>query len=106
MRAGKMNRRITVQTRPTPTRNNYGEPEYTWKDTFSLWAAKITKGGGEFFAAQKINAKTEAVYTVRYTDSISTDDRIIDDGATYEILHLNDVDGKKRELQIAVSEVK
>ena len=63
MRAGELNRRITLQIK-TITYDTVNEPIETWTDFATVWAAVITTGGREFYAAQKLNAETSAVFKV------------------------------------------
>lgn len=104
MYAGKLNRRITVQKK-TITYDSYNQPIETWKDTYTIWAEVLTSGGGEFYAAQKVNAETQAVFNVRYTKSIGVLDRINYDNRIFEILSVNDVNAGRTELQISAKEV-
>jgi len=59
----------------------------------------------EFFAAQRINAETTAVFKIRYLSSINTGMRIKMGNRIFEILFLNDVNGQRKELSIAAKEV-
>lgn len=104
MEAGKLNRKITFQAK-SATYGNNGEPIYTWADIYSPWAQVITTGGGEFYAAQKLNESTSCLFKVRYTTQIDVTNRILYNGKTFEILSLNDVDGMHVELQISAKEV-
>lgn len=106
MEAGKLNQRITIQKHKGVTYDDYGAPVIEWEDLRSVWAEVITQGGGEFYAAQKINAETEALFRVRFADDISdTRMRIIYRTRTFDILRINEVDGKRRELLLAAKEV-
>lgn len=105
MRAGDRNRRITFLCSTTGY-NTYNEPVETWVDAFGVNAAVITTGGKEFYAAQKLNAETEAVFNVRYRGGINTRMRIRWGNRIFEIIPpVNDMDGKRRELLISAKEV-
>lgn len=104
MTAGELNHRITIK-QSTPTRDSYGQSVIAWSDVGALWAGVITTGGGEFYAAQKKNAETTALFTVRYTTAIDTKMQIVYGGKTYEILDINDVNGANVELQISAKAV-
>ena len=104
MRAGGLDQRVTIQT-ATTTYNSYGEPITTWADTFTDWGQVISTGGGEYYAAQKINASTEIVFRMRYTDDIATTNRIKWLSRYFNILMINHVDGAYRELLISAKEV-
>lgn len=100
MRAGNLNRLITIQSK-TVTKDTFGQDIETWGDNFQIWASVTTTGGGEFYAAQKLNSEISILFKVRYTSSITVLDRIIYDNKTYGILYLNNIDGMRKELQIA-----
>lgn len=105
MGAGDRNRLITIQ-RMTKSYDAVNQPIETWADSFNVYAKKVTTGSGEFYAAQKLYEQTTAVYLVPYTLRITAKNRIKDDNQIYEILGKpNDVDGKRKNLQIAAKEV-
>ena len=59
----------------------------------------------EFYAAQKLNASTTAVFRTRYVVDIKTTDRIKYGDRIFEILFINDVSEKHIELLISAKEV-
>ncbi len=103
MRAGKLDQRLTIQTK-TATRDAMGQPVETWADTKTVWGEAITGGGGEFYAAQKLFAETKVVFRVRYDSSITTTQRIEWLGRYYQILSVPPP-GQYREILIACKEV-
>ena len=104
MNPGNFRTRIMVQKKYL-TYNSYNEPIETWKDSIELWADVINTGGGEFYAAQKLNAQTTAVFRTRYVSSISSLDRIRYGNRIFEILFINDVSERHIELLISAKEV-
>ena len=104
MNPGQFRTRIMIQKKSV-SYNSYNEPIETWKDAFVLWADVINTGGGEFYAAQKLNAMTTAVFRTRYVSDISTVDRIKYGNRIFEILFINDVSEKHVELLISAKEV-
>jgi len=105
MRAGDLNQRVTFED-STIAYNTYNEPIETWADVFTVPAAVKTTGGGEFYAAQKKNAATEALIEIRYTEKLKTRMRARWCGRTFEILPpINDVNAKHIRLLISVKEV-
>lgn len=104
MRCGELNRQITIQKRQI-AHDAGGYESETWVTHSERWASVITAGGGEFFAAQRINAETTAVFKIRYLSSINTGMRIKMGNRIFNILFLNDVNGQRKELSIAAKEV-
>lgn len=104
MNPGNFRTRIMIQKKSV-THNSYNEPIETWKDAYPLWADVINTGGGEFYAAQKLNAMTTAVFRVRYVSAIDTLNRIKYGNRIFEILFVNDVSEKHIELLISAKEV-
>lgn len=104
MNPGAMKNRILIQKKHI-VYDSYNQPIESWKNAFELWAEIINTGGGEFYAAQKLNAQTTAVFKTRYVSSISSVDRIKYNNRIFEILWVNDVDEKHIELQISTKEV-
>ena len=105
MNAGEYNRRITIQSK-TVTYDSYNEPIETWTDGPTVWASIVTTGGGEFYAAQRLNASTQALFKIRYGTTVTELDRIKYGDRIFEILRPpNDVDEAHRELHISGKEV-
>lgn len=104
MDAGKLNREIAIQMKSV-TFGGFGEPIDTWVTVFTRWAHVITTGGGEFYAAQKLNETTSCVFSIRFTNRVKTTYRIVYGSKTLEILAINDVDGAHEELLISAKEV-
>lgn len=100
--------KVTIQTKTT-TYNTYNEPIDSWSDfMINYWADFITKGGTEFYAAQKINAETTAVISLGYdakSAAITTSDRVKYGSRYFEILRVNNVDEANFEVLLYVKEV-
>ena len=104
MKAGNMNRQIGIQKK-TVTYNSYNEPIEAWTTVRGVWAEVISTGGGEFYAAQKVNAQTSVIFKIRYATDITVKNRILYNSRLWEILSINDVNGGRTELQISCKEV-
>jgi len=104
MEAGKLNHQITIQKKAI-VKDADGYPSKTWVDLDPVWANVITTGGGEFYAAQRLNAETSAVFKVRYTEKINVRQRIKYGNRIFEILATADPDGKRIEINISAKEV-
>ena len=105
MKAGELNTTITFQ-QATNTYDTVNEPILSWADAFTVYATKITTGSKEFYAAQKKNTETTAVFRIRFRLGIRPDMRIKCGNEHFEILGKpNDVNNKHKELLISAKEV-
>jgi len=104
VKAGELNRQITFR-RATFTYDSKNEQIPTDVDAATVWAGVITTGGREFYAAQKLNAETSKVFKIRYRTDVNGTMKIKYGKKTYEIIEINDVDGKNEELLISTKEV-
>ncbi|MEL7609496.1 MAG: phage head closure protein [Bacillota bacterium] len=103
LRAGELNRRITLQAKTVTYVGGFATEE--WGDVATVWAKVITTGGGEFYAAQRQIAETTCLFCIRHRAGLTAKMRIMFDGRTFDILAINPVDGKKEEIRISAKEV-
>lgn len=102
-----MNLQIDIQQN-TPTYNSYNEPIESWVGVTgltSLWASMITTGGREYYAAQKLNAETSAVFKLGYVTGITTTMRVKYGSRYFDILNVNNKDEKFEYLLLSCKEV-
>lgn len=90
MNAGRFDRLITFQQK-TSTRDNVGGDVDTWADFCSMWANYNAIGGNEQTNADRVEAKTDAVFTMRYRSDITNAMRISFDGKYYNIADINEI---------------
>lgn len=102
--AGELDKRITLQAE-TGAQDSYGTPGGTWADLATVWAGIITTGGREFYAAQKVNAETAAVFKIRYRSGINPTIRIQYGRRYFNILSIADPEERHEELLISCKEV-
>lgn len=89
MQTGKLNRRITIQSRTT-TQDGAGQPVETWSDVATVWA-DIRNPSGLSFAGETIKAGVEASTVrlsvrIRYREDIDPGMRVELNGETHDIL--------------------
>jgi SPP1 family predicted phage head-tail adaptor len=101
--AGELNKKIVLQTE-SGAADTYGQTGGTWADTVTVYAQIITTGGREFYAAQKTNAETAAVFKIRYR-AVTTQQRIKYGNRIFQILSIADPEEKHSELLISAKEV-
>lgn len=100
-----MNLQINIQTY-TETQDDYGQIIKAPVDLYTgLWASMVTTGGGEFYAAQKLNAETSALFKLRYQPGITSKMKVIYGNRTFEILNVNNVNEKFEWIHLSCKEV-
>lgn len=104
LNAGELTKLVSIQAE-TGVQDTYGQPGGTWSDLTTVFAAIITTGGKEFYAAQKLNAETNAVIKIRYRRGITTRNRIKYGSKVFDILSIVDPLELHEELHISVKEV-
>lgn len=70
MRAGRLDRRITIQVR-SQIRDSFGQSSETWADLHEVSASYKPVRAGERFAAQQTLGEEAAVFTIRYRADLS-----------------------------------
>ncbi len=106
MRAGNIDTRVTFRRKTISYPDGNNEAIVTWADAFTTWAGVITEGGKEYYAAQKLNAETSAVFKIRFNGTVNTRMRIKLGTQEYHIIAINNVGMKNKELRISAREVK
>jgi SPP1 family predicted phage head-tail adaptor len=92
MRAGKLDRRITIQ-RKSVTESGSGEPIETWADLATVWAQARPLRGDERFATRQLVGTAVMTFHIRYRGdlAITVKDRISYDGKLWDILDVREV---------------
>lgn len=75
MRAGRLNRRITIQAR-TDSQNTTGETVWTYADWKTVWASVEPTSGRETFVSQQTQSLTAVTFRIRQLAGITTKHRI------------------------------
>jgi SPP1 family predicted phage head-tail adaptor len=90
MRAGKLDRRITIQ-RATTAANARNEQIETWSDLATVWAQQRPNRGQERFAAQEVAGQSVMTFHIRYRRDLTVKDRISYQGKVWDILDVREV---------------
>lgn len=100
MRAGRLNRRITIQNYTT-TQDANGNIVQTWTTFATVWAAVEPASGREFFEAQQIATETTVKFVIRHRSGITEDMRIKDeDGNLFDIQSVLHIKYGNRQIEI------
>jgi len=84
MRAGMLDRRITIESAVT-TLDSSGQPIAVWSTFATVWAARRDVRGSERFTAEQELATRTATYRMRWISGVNEEMRVVDAGVTYDI---------------------
>jgi SPP1 family predicted phage head-tail adaptor len=90
MRAGDMDRRITIDER-TETYSPSGEPIIVWEPIATVWAEVQQQSGREFFASQQTVSERRVVFRLRWLDGITVLHRVRYDGREHDIQEVREL---------------
>lgn len=100
-----LNTKIKIQSK-TISRGDDGSEVETWGDVIETWAEKKTQGSREFYAAQKINAETTALFVIRFRSAtISRDMRVLEGDRVFEIISIDNTGNQNHWFNLMCKEV-
>lgn len=94
MRAGLLDRRITIQGKAI-TQSDSGEEVVAWTDVATVWAEKVEIRGLERFSIKQIVGHSVKTFRIRWSNNVSeiTDEhRILFDGRVFDITDVREID--------------
>ena len=97
MNPGALDQRVTLE-RFTATQDDTGQMIEAWAPLASVWAAVEPQAGREFIAAGAQQSELTTKIRIRHRPGITSADRVIHDGTTYNIQSVIDYRSQKREL--------
>ena len=98
MRAGKLDREITVQ-RATSTIDEAGTPTLTWADVATVRAQIVQQSTEEFIRGFGASEETAIIFRLRWLDGITAADRITYDERIHNIKEVTEI-GRRRGLEL------
>lgn len=105
MRAGRLRNEATIQ-QTTPTRSSSGAAVDAWTSFVASWWCELVQvSGGEAFRGRQVHANADSVAIGRYASGVTPQMRLTHGGKTYQILAVNDVEKRERELRLELREV-
>ena len=93
MRAGDLDRRITIQEF-TSTINEYEEPIKTWSpiaEGNNIPAQFVQSGGREIWQARQENAEIVGMFKIRFISGLNERQRISYNGRYYQIFRIEEI---------------
>lgn len=98
MRAGRLDRRITIQGK-TVAQSASGEPQETWSDIATVWAQARPNRGAERFATMQSVGSAVMTFSIRWRANVSVLNRISFDHELWDILDVREI-GRRVGLEI------
>lgn len=98
MRAGDLDRRITIQSVENVF-DDYGGYEEVWSDYAVRWASFTQSGGREFFAQVQTQSERKVVFRCHWVEGVTPIHRVICDGEIYNIEEARRI-GRKQALEL------
>ena len=105
MRSGKLRNRIAFQSF-TSTPDSMGQSIETYSTYMTVWGSINQVRGKEVNESQQRSGEATILIRVRYNSSIDITDRMTNDGRTFEINSIDNVEEMNDELIIMAKEVK
>jgi SPP1 family predicted phage head-tail adaptor len=99
MRAGDLDRRITIQRQEVVGDDGFGNVITEWVDYAECWASFTQSGGREFFAQSSVQSERRVVFRCRWVDGVTPVYRVICDGVVYNIEEVRRI-GRKIGLEL------
>lgn len=100
MRAGDMDRRITILRYELAGDDGFGNPVETYVPTEDVWAEAKQESGREFFAYGGINSERKVVFKLRWIEpEVRVYDRVLYAGREHNIHEVREL-GRKEGLEL------
>lgn len=105
MRAGRLRQSAAIR-RATVSRSESGAAVESWTDHVSGWPCEIaTVRGGEQFRGRQVHASADHMAIGRYVSGVTPQMRVALLGREYEVVAVEDVEMRRRELRLHLREV-
>lgn len=102
MRAGQLDRRITLRSKTT-SRDAFGQEVITWTDLATVWARWIPLKGTERFTAQQLVDTAAGSFEIRHRTDVTAINEVVFNGKQYQIIGEPEEIGRREGLRLHVS---
>lgn len=99
MKAGILDRRLTVQRLTTGTPDEYGVPSMSWTDVRTVWARVTPDSEDENYKLGVNEAFVLVKVQARWFAGLTTTDRLVIDGRVFDIRGIREI-GRREGLEI------
>jgi len=98
MRAGQMDRRLTLRRRSVGAKDANGFSAEPFVEYDTVWARKVEIGGREFVQAGTKDAQQTTRFEIRWRDDVAATDRVTCEGVDYRLTAAPSEIGRRRGL--------
>ncbi len=91
MRAGKLDRRLTILRLQETGRNELNEAIMEWVAVAMVWGQQRPNRGDERFEAQQLTGSATMTFHIRYRRDLTIEDRISYDRRTWDIRDIREL---------------
>lgn len=102
MRAGKMDREITVQS-GTHTVDEYGDAVFAWTDVATVRAQLIQQSTEEFISTRGADDETVVIFRIRHLDGVTTAHRVLFESRPHNIREVKLI-GRRKGMELRCEE--
>ena len=99
MRAGNMDRRITIRRFSVTGDDGYGNQIEAWADHATVWAEVRQSAGKEFMEAGRIGDERKVVFRIRFMAALTVADRVAYQGAEHDTVEIREL-GRKQGIEL------
>ncbi len=100
---GKFRHRIALEQNQ-PTQADDGSRVDNWVTVATVWGELLESRGREYIAAQEAHSELNAKIKIRYRSDVKPEWRATYAGRTFDIIHVADIAGRRRRLELFVAE--
>ena len=105
MRIGRYRHRIELQQN-TPTQADDGSRVDDWRTVATVWGELLETRGREYLVAQEAHSELNAKIRIRYRSDVRPEWRAIFQRRIFDIQHVADLQGRRRELELFIAEIR
>lgn len=99
MRAGRLDRRLTLQSRTLAAPNARGEKIPSYSTLATVWGGRRDVSGREFVSAGQLHSEASTRFEIRYRSDLTPIHRVVCEGVTYDIVHVAEI-GRRKGLEL------
>jgi SPP1 family predicted phage head-tail adaptor len=99
MRAGDLDRRITIEAYVITGHDPFNTPIGAWQPIGAVWAQVLQETGSEFIRAETIESDRKVVFRIRWQAGLSVEHRVIYDDREHNIHQVKEL-GRREGIEL------